>query len=92
MKVKSYSKEPLKGVLKLATDKNSVGQIPIFLPGMGEFVKEYQLAESASLSEGMPLGAFLTIEGDGLSLDNQAYTLLPATKRAKVLLLRQQSK
>jgi hypothetical protein len=87
VKVKSYSKEPLKGVLKLATDKHSVGQIPIYLPAFGEFVKEYQLAESASLSEGMPLGAYLQIPGDGITLDNQAFTMLPATKRAKVILV-----
>jgi hypothetical protein len=87
VKVRSYSKEPLKGVLTLATDKNSVGKIPIQLPALGEFVKEYQLAESASLSEGMPLGAYLEIEGDGMTLDNQAFTLLPATKRAKVILV-----
>jgi Ca-activated chloride channel family protein len=87
VKVRSYSKEPLKGVLRLATDKNSVGQIPIQLPALGEFTKEYQLAESANLSEGTPLRAVLEVEGDGIALDNEAVTVLPATKRARVILV-----
>lgn len=87
VKVRSFSKEPLRGALKIATNTHTIGQVKLDLPPLSEVTKEYQLSESASLSEGTPLNASLEIEGDALEIDNKIFTLLPATKRAKVILV-----
>lgn len=86
-RVRSFAREPLRGSLVLETETHTLGEIPLALSPGAEVLKEYHLGESQNLGEGTLLSARLSLEGDAFSADDQAFTVLPATRRARVILV-----